>query len=196
MVATEGWVVNAPIAGRRLRPLGAPVVRCESEAAQPFPDATFDLLLNRHDGYAPSEVKRVLLSRGRFLTQQVGGRNCAELNDLLQCPIPFEYAYWTAEYAAAELEAAGMTVERADEALRETRVADIGAVVYYLRVVSWQVADFSPEGYRDRLLALHRRMEHESGLVIHEHRFFIAARASRLRFSGTQRRAVRLPRNT
>jgi SAM-dependent methyltransferase len=175
MVATEGWALNAPVAARRLRPLGVPVVRCESEAAQPFLDAAFDLLLNRHDGYSPRELKRLLAPGGRFITQQVGGRNGIELNELLQCPIPFEYAYWTPDYAVAELEAAGANVERVEEALPETHVADIGAVVYYLRIISWQIADFTPDGYRDRLLALHRRIERDGGLVIHAHRFFIVA---------------------
>lgn len=177
MVATEGWYVNAPVAAARLRPLGVPLIRCESEAGQPFRDSAFDLLLNRHDGYTPREIRRMLAPGGRFLTQQVGGRNCFDLNELLECPIPFEYAHWTAECAAAGLEAAGLTVDRVQDALRPTRVADIGALVYYLRVVSWQIADFSTETYHDRLLALHRRIEREGGLTIHEHRFFIAARA-------------------
>jgi SAM-dependent methyltransferase len=177
MVATEGWDRNAPVAAARLRPLGVPVVRAESGRPMPFADAAFDLIINRHDGYAPRELRRVLAPGGWFITQQVGGRNNAELNELLQCPIPFEYAYWTPGYAAAELARAGLEVMRVEEALSETHVADIGAVVYYLRAVAWQIADFSVETYRDRLLALHRRIEREGELMIHEHRFFIEARA-------------------
>jgi SAM-dependent methyltransferase len=178
MVATEGWVRNAPIAAARLRSLGVPVVRVDSAAPQPFPDACFDLVINRHDGYAPAELARILIPGGRFLTQQVGGRNNADLNALLACPIPFEYGYWTAEYAAAELERSGLVVDRVEETLRETTVADIGAVVYYLRAVPWQIADFDLERYRDRLFALHRRIERDGGLIVHEHRFLIAAHRS------------------
>jgi SAM-dependent methyltransferase len=177
MVATEGWDENAPVAARRLLPLGVPVIRCESQDPAPFRDAAFDLIVDRHKGYNAREVKRLLTPGGRFITQQVGGRNNAELNEILECPIPFEFAYWTPEYAVAALEAAGMTIERVEEEMAETHVTDIGAVVYYLRVINWQIADFTPEGYRDRMLALHQRMEREGGLWIHDHRFFIVARA-------------------
>ncbi len=177
LVATEGWGENAPVAARRLLPLGIPVIRCESQDPAPFRDAAFDLIVNRHDGYAARAVKRLLTPGGWFITQQVGGRNNAELNEILECPIPFEFAYWTPAYAVAGLEAAGLKIERVAEELAETHVADIGAVVYYLRVINWQIADFTPEGYRDRLLALHRRMVRDGGLRIHEHRFLIVARA-------------------
>lgn len=176
MVATEGWSENAPVAAQRLHPLGVPVIRCESQDPSPFQDASFDLIINRHDGYAAEEVRRMLAPGGRFITQQVGGRNNAELNELLECPIPFEFADWAPDRAVAELERAGLAVERVVEAFTETRVSDIGALVYYLRAIPWQIADFSPEAYRERLLALHERIERDGYLTLHAHRFFVAAR--------------------
>jgi SAM-dependent methyltransferase len=40
-----------------------------------FPDATFDVVLNRHSVVQVAEVIRVLKPDGLFITQQVGGRN-------------------------------------------------------------------------------------------------------------------------
>lgn len=53
-------------------------------AALPFRDASFDVVLDRHEAYDPSDVARVLASGGVFLTQQVHGRSYAELNRALR----------------------------------------------------------------------------------------------------------------
>ncbi len=178
-IATEAYPPNVPVARARLEPLGATVVDVEPAAVQPFPAASFDLVINRHSGYNAREVCRILRPGGRFITQQVGGRNCIELNELLQDRVEFQYAYWTVDRAARELEEAGLeVVERHDE-LQETVVTDIGAVVFYLRIVSWQIADFTVERYEPKLRALHRRICEQGPLVIHEHRFYIEASSSR-----------------
>ncbi|MCK4450124.1 MAG: methyltransferase domain-containing protein [Anaerolineae bacterium] len=40
-----------------------------------FPDAAYDVVLNRHVSLYVEEIVRVLRSDGTFITQQVGGRN-------------------------------------------------------------------------------------------------------------------------
>src|SRR2546422_11437532 len=47
--ATEEWNVNAPIAKKRLSPLGVEIVRCRS-LLLPFVESAFDLVINRHEG--------------------------------------------------------------------------------------------------------------------------------------------------
>lgn len=47
--------------------------------------------------------------------------------------------------------------------------------VYYLRAIPWQIEDFTVEGYRDKLLALHEQMEREGGLRLASHRFYLEA---------------------
>lgn len=46
-----------------------------------FPDATFDVVLNRHAPIFRDEVVRVVRPGGYFLTQQVGGRNAQSIFD-------------------------------------------------------------------------------------------------------------------
>lgn len=40
----------------------------------------------------------------------------------------------------------------------------------------WQIPDFTVGKYRNRLRALHERVEKSDGLVAHRHRFYIEAR--------------------
>nr|WP_255604243.1 class I SAM-dependent methyltransferase [Oscillochloris sp. ZM17-4] len=174
--ATEGYPPNLPVAQARLSPLGVRVVAVDDEAQLPLPDAHFDLVINRHESFDPGEVRRILRPGGTLLTQQVGGQDNRELNAALQDVVTLSYGSWSAATAAAQLRAAGLEVVEEHEALSPGYFHDIGAVVMYLRITSWQIADFAVPAYRARLLALHRRMQAEGGLATHVHRFFVAAR--------------------
>ena len=78
-VASEEWVVNAPVARDRLAPLGVDVVRADS-LHPPFADATFGLALSRHEAIDPPQIDRILRPGGVFVTQQVAKRNWQELS--------------------------------------------------------------------------------------------------------------------
>lgn len=171
--ATENYPPNGLIARARLEPQGVQVVTGVPDDALPFRDSTFDLVIDRHESYNPAEVLRILKPGGRFITQQVGGRDCRELNELLQDEVHFEFESWGLAAAVSELEAAGFQVADRREAWIDTHVTDIGAVVYYLRAIPWQIEGFTVAGYRERLLALHQTMLREGGLLLHSHRFFI-----------------------
>jgi hypothetical protein len=53
---------------------------------------------------------------------------------------------------------------------------DVGAVIYFLRKLSWVVAGFTVAKYRDELLKLHPQIEAEGALVTHTSRVLIEAR--------------------
>lgn len=171
--ATEGYAPNVPIARRRLAPWGIEVadVTADSESL-PYTDGTFDLVLSRHESYAPPEVLRVLKPGGEFITQQVGGRDLEELNRELGGP-PHAYRRWDLSTAAKELEDAGFSVVDRREELIPTTFHDIGAVVLMLRITPWQIPDFTPEAYDARLRALHERMAGGTAFAVHSHRFLL-----------------------
>lgn len=173
--ATENYPPNIPVASARLQPLGVGLVCSVPDEALPFPDERFDLVINRHESYVPAEVYRILKPGGHFVTQQVGGRDNIRLNQLLQDEVAFEFEDWRPEHEVPRLQAAGFKIVEQMEAFPKTLVGDIGAVVYYLRAIPWQIEGFTVEGYRDRLLRLHRRIEEGGGLWLQSHRFFIAA---------------------
>ena len=173
--ATETWEPNIPVAKARLEPLGGGVVPPADDHHLPFEDATFDLVLNRHGSFDPDELMRVLRPGGRLLTQQVGGRNQVHLNEVLQGPA-YEYGNWTLEGARQGLAEAGFEILRAREEFPETQFLSIGGLVYYLRVISWQVPGFTPQAYLERLYGVYEQIRRDGRLVSHEHRFLIEAR--------------------
>jgi SAM-dependent methyltransferase len=173
--ATEGYPPNVPVAIARLAPFGVHVIPVDDEARFPLPDAAFDLVINRHESFDPHEVLRILRPGGVFLTQQVGGRDAIALNEALQESVTLSYGDWNLATAVAQLRAVGLEVQDEREAFSPGHFVDIGAVVMYLRITPWQIADFSVEAYRERLLVLHRRMLAAGGLATRTHRFLVVA---------------------
>lgn len=173
--ATEGYPPNIPLARARLEPLGVQVFDTLATARLPFADNSFDLVVNRHGGFLASEIYRLLKPGKRFITQQVGGRNCIRLNELLQNKVHFQYSYWMLDLAVGQLEEAGLRIIDQREEFPPLEFFDIGAVVYYLKAVSWQVSDFTPEKYYDKLGVIHNLIQETGRLVVTEHRFYIEA---------------------
>jgi SAM-dependent methyltransferase len=173
--ATEGFPPNVPVAKARLEPLGVKVFDTHATTQLPLPDAAFELVINRHGGMLPVEILRVLKSGGTFITQQVGGRNCIQLNESLGAPPDFLSSAWSMDAAARQLEGAGLKVIRREEDFPKAEFKDIGAVVYYLKAIPWQIDDFSIEKYYDRLMEISERIQREGAFAVKEHRFFLEA---------------------
>jgi SAM-dependent methyltransferase len=173
---TEGWAPNIPVAQNRLEPLGVHVHPFERED-QPlsFADATFDLVINRHEAFDPAEVFRVLKPGGRFITQQVGGRNDLDLNDFLETGPEIDYSDWTLERAARGLTDAGFRIIDQRESFPATRFYDIGALIFYLHATPWHIKGFSVETFRAKLFEIHLLIEAQGWLEVGGHRFLIEA---------------------
>lgn len=177
-VATEGYPPNVTVARRNLAPLGVEVVDTtmlgHDQSPLPFPDASFELVVDRHESYDPAEVHRILSPDGWFVTQQVGGTDVAALNTALDAPPPS--ARWDLATAAVQLEQAGFEIsERREEHVPAT-FHDIGAVVLFLRITPWQISDFTVDRYEHRLRALHAALSAGTPLSVSSHRFLLTAR--------------------
>ncbi|WP_327004983.1 class I SAM-dependent methyltransferase [Dactylosporangium sp. NBC_01737] len=166
-VAVEAWPPNVRVATDRLAPLGVTV----HESTAPLPSAGFDLALNRHGACDAGELARVLRPGGLLLTQQVGSDDCASLNTALGAPPAYPPGSWDAAVAGASLTAAGFTLLDVREEHPALTFADVGALVFQLRMVSWQVPDFTVERYDEAL----RRLHAAGPIVTHAHRFLILA---------------------
>jgi SAM-dependent methyltransferase len=174
--ATEGYPPNVVVARSRLEPLGIQVADVsEIPGLLPFVNDTFDLVLNRHGGLYATELERVMHPGGRFLTQQVGSENCMDLNRALQQEVFFEYSYETLAYNVAQLEQAGLQIIQAREVFPHLTFRDIAGVVFYLKAIPWQIADFSVDKYREPLLQIHKEIVKNGGYTIREHRILIEA---------------------
>ncbi|HZT67096.1 MAG TPA: class I SAM-dependent methyltransferase [Acidimicrobiales bacterium] len=174
--AAEGWPPNIPVAARRLRPRGAWVVAADDDRpALPFADASFDLVTSRHPVITWwGEIARVLRPGGGFLSQQVGPRSVAELTEFMMGPQTGPPAR-DPGLARSAAEAAGLTVTDLRLERLRTEFYDVGAVVYFLRLVVWIVPGFTVERYRDRLEALHQRIVEAGPFVAYASRFLIEA---------------------
>lgn len=178
--ATEGWAPNIPVARAKLEPLGVTVHALEdNNDSLPFADSTFDLVINRHTSYDPAEVFRVLKPGGRFITQQVGSRNNLGLNELFEVGPTFDESSWNLEHAVQDAVDAGFRVITQSEAFPASRFYDIGAVVFYLNAISWQVSGFSVDAFRGKLFEIHLLIESQGWLEVGEHRFLIEAERPR-----------------
>ena len=153
--ATEAHAPNVSVARDRLAPLAVEVIDTTADPHGqhlPFPDAQFELVINRHEEYIATEVWRILRPGGRFVTQQCAGYRSDLSGWLLGTGI--------ADITDWRLEEVGFRVVDRQEAILERVFFDVGAVVYYLKAVPWSVTPaFTVESYHDRLLAIHQHIQ-------------------------------------
>lgn len=169
-IATEGWEPNVPIARKRLQTLGVEVIQVERAPDNveqdshcvygrlPFPDASFNLVTNRHEAFVASEVARILISGGRFVTQQVASGFSSDFYRLLGAPTPpVHVPSWTLDLASAQVQGAGLLMEASGEGLEICTFADVGAFAWYLKNLPWVFPNFSIEIFRAQLHRLHHQ---------------------------------------
>ncbi len=174
--ATEGYAPNVPVARERLAPLGVQVFETDESETLPFASGALDLIIDRHESYRPDEVYRTLRPGGHFITQQVGGAHERAINDWLGVPFDVPWATWSLEEATRGLESAGFFILTRREATIPTRFYDIGALVYYLKAIPWQIPYFTVTRYRHALLRLHERIQTDGYLETQSTRFLLIAR--------------------
>lgn len=173
--ATEGYPPNVALCERTLRPLGIDFRPCDDASAVPFDDASFDLVLNRHGDFCAPELHRLLRPGGLFITEQVGSENDRDLVErvLPGTPRPFPKLTLAAQRAAFEV--AGFSVLRGEEAFRPIVFTDVGAFVWFARIIEWEFPGFSVDGCFDRLLAMQSQLEQEGKIEGTIHRFLLVA---------------------
>lgn len=170
VTATEEWAVNAPIASKRLAPLGVPVVRAKS-VRLPFRSGSFDFVMNRHEEFDPGEIDRVLMPGGSFITQQVGQHDRLELRPFFSRMTDF--GDLRSEYVAA-FQRLGFRVESAEHD-HHVAYASLGEFAFMLAVAPWDIPEFDAERDLDALLAFESEHGTEEGVVVTECRFLLVA---------------------
>lgn len=172
---TESWKPNIRLCEKRLAPLGIRVCPVEDAGCLPFEDNSFDIVINRHASYGTGEVKRVLKPGGMFLTEQVGGENNRPLSQKLIENLQPQFAGFTLKTELERFEEKRFKIRYQGEAFPESRFYDIGAVVYYAKIIEWEFPGFSVERCYGRLCTLQKELEERGFIESREHRFIFAA---------------------
>ncbi len=174
---TEGWDRNYRLLLETLRPKGVDVQFVGDDQCLNFADHSFDIVLNAHESFQISEVRRVLKPGGFLVTQQVGDLNGIHLASRLipdfHCG-PFD---WHLSVVADQLEQAGFTVRYADEAYPWQKFFDMAGLIYYVKTIAWEFPGFSVATHMRQLLALNEELGRKGYVSNQEHRFILVAKA-------------------
>lgn len=173
--ATEGYPPNVRLCAEKLLPLGIGFKECRDPSKIPFEDGAFDLILNRHGSFSAPELWRLLRRGGVFITEQVGGNNDRELVELVLPGTERPFPHLTLERQRAEFEAAGFQIVGAEEAYRPIRFYDVGAFVWFARIIEWEFPGFSVERCFERLLELQKLVDREGKIEGTIHRYLLIA---------------------
>lgn len=174
--AIEGFAPNIELCKETLVPLGIRFEPADGSDPLPFDDDAFDVITNRHGSYDVSEIRRTLKPGGVFITQQVGAENDLELIELLmgRADVAFPEAYL--DKATAAFENHGFNIVQSMETHRPIEFYDVGALVWYARIIEWEFPGFSVETHRDNLLKAQALLEREGRLSGSIHRYYFVAR--------------------
>ncbi|GHU19023.1 methyltransferase [Spirochaetia bacterium] len=170
--ATEGYEPNISIAKEKLKEKSIIVKPIKDGGVIPFNDEYFDIIINRHGSYKINELKRVLKEDGIFITQQVGGLNGIDINMAFETKT-MEYVEWCLIKNMEMFKEAGMEIMEKGEYIGKVRFNDIGAIVYYLKCIPWQVEGFSIDKYYKKLEIMNEIIENNGHMDFILHRFYV-----------------------
>ncbi|MBR4863684.1 MAG: methyltransferase domain-containing protein [Oscillospiraceae bacterium] len=171
--ATENYPPNIALCRETLLPLGIDFRPADGKGQLPFGDTTFDMVIDRHGDYNPEEIYRVLKPDGMFITQQVGAENDRALVELLCGDVPMPFPEQYLERAAERFEKTGFSILRKEECYRPIRFYDVGALVWFARIIQWEFPGFSVDTHMMQLLAAQEQLEKEGVLQALAHRFLL-----------------------
>lgn len=174
--ATEGYAPNVELCRRKLLPLGIDFKEMSDYTRMPFDDARFHIIINRHGAYDIQELRRVLKQGGLYITEQVGEDNDRELVELLLPGTSKPFHGLNLKEQKALFEQTGFKILKAEECFRPIKFYDVGALVWFARIIEWEFPNFSVDRCFNQLLEAQKMID-ENGVVEGRiHRYLIIAK--------------------
>ena len=174
--ATEGYPPNVALCEETLLPLGIDFRAADASRSLPFADGSFDMVINRHGDYCLTELWRTLKAGGLFITQQVGEENDRELVELLLPGIPKAFNGWNLAEQKRCIEEVGFEILQADECFRPIKFMDIGALVWFARIIEWEFTNFSVDSCLKQLFKAQEILDQQGAVAGTTHRFLMVAK--------------------
>lgn len=176
MAATEGFKPNVQLCKEKLLPLGIDFKECEAPSEIPFEDEAFDMIINRHGSFDAGELYRLLKKDGIFIMEQVGSDNDRDLVEIVLPGTDKPFPHLNLREQRRVFEDAGFHVIESEEVYRPIKFYDVGAFVWFARIIECEFPEFSVEKCFDRLLRMQRIIEEKGEVEGTIHRYLIVAK--------------------
>ena len=173
--AAENYGPNVRLCKDTLLPLGIDFRQASAKGPLPWPDESFDLVINRHGDLCAQEYFRVLKKGGLFITQLVGAENDRELVQLLLGDTPLPFPEQTLAGIRQQFQKAGFTLLRSEECVRPIRFTEVGALVWFARIIEWEFPGFCVDTHLPQLMQAQQIIDQEGYVEGHTHRIFLVA---------------------
>jgi SAM-dependent methyltransferase len=174
--ATEAYPPIFELSKRVLSGHGIEVRQVFNDEQLPFDDGFFDLIINRHESFCADEVFRLLKPGGIFVTQQVGGQNNKRLSKLvLGTESRRTLPSFSLQSTMDEWVGSGFAIINGMESFPLQKFYDIGALVYFAKIIEWEFPGFSVEACFDNLCLLQQDIEKNGYVPSDQHRFFVVS---------------------
>lgn len=173
---TEAYEPNIKLCLETLSPKGITVYPIkQDDILLNVPSNFYDIVINHHESFNPREVNRVLKSGGLFITQQVGAYNNKALATFFDKNHVDQFPDMTMEKSVDKLKNSGFEVLFSQEHYPKTKFFDLGAVVFFAKIISWEFLGFSVEKSVDKLDELNEVLKRDGYIESTEHRYMIVA---------------------
>jgi len=180
--ATEAYEPNFKLCKKTLAPLGITVKQTytdenlNADDKLPFDDVFFDVIINRHESFDLEEVNRTLKQGGYFITQQVGNQSNRELMHRLNDNNAPYLPQHTLDNYVESLSSLGFQIIQTDETVYPTKIYDVGALVFFAKIIVWEFPGFSVKTHLEKLLGFQRDINEKGYIETTDHRFLIVAK--------------------
>lgn len=174
--ATEAYPPNYELCTKALQPLGIDVRQVFDDECLSYENNMFDIIINKHESFDVNEVYRLLKPNGLFITQQVGGLNNKALSKfLLKDFQEITSSNYNLSNSVLALKNKDFTILKSEEYFPKIKFFDVGALVYFAKIIQWEFPNFTVDSCFSKLCKLHSIVKKRGFIESKEHRFIILA---------------------
>lgn len=134
------------------------------------------MIINRHREFDAPELHRLIKDNGIFVMEQVGGDNDADLVQMVLPSTEKTFPHLNLKEQREVFEKAGFQILKVEEVFRPITFYDVGAFVWFARIVEWEFPDFSVDKCFENLLKMQQIIEKDREITGTIHRYLIVAK--------------------